>query len=96
MSYVTKTFNEVHKAQEKGTYTFSLEKKHIFFVRGFFLKNWRNISSKLADITPFQITALPDIPPCFFRREAPEIFLLRKSLRKNFRPDTPPPFFSEN
>ena len=36
---------------------------------------------------------LPDnLPPSFFRLEAPEIFLLRKTLTKHFRPDNSPSF----
>ena len=40
----------------------------------------------------------PDTPPplFFLRREAPENFLVRKSLIKNFAPDTPPFFSRKN
>jgi hypothetical protein len=34
-------------------------------------------------------------PPSFFRLEPPEIFLLRKTLTKKFRPDNPPSFFQK-
>ena len=37
-----------------------------------------------------------DNPPSFLRLEAPEIFLFRITLTKNFRPDNPPFFFPKN
>ena len=77
----------------------------VFFVKVHFLRNFLQISIFVFKKCGFHGTCTchksegitPDIPPplfqilplIFLRREAPENFLVRKSLIKNFAPDTP-------